>query len=91
MQDFHIDVNQLIHLKDAKDIKVLMDVEQFYFVKWTWVSDAEDNKFHNLRTDVTRRKVSQVNLHSDLESIVFDACHEQIYKVLVLDISNVCS
>lgn len=76
MQDLHVDVNQLIHLKDAKDIKVLMDEEQLYFVKRTWVSDAEDDKFHNLITDVTRCKVSQVNLHSNLESIVFDASHE---------------
>ena len=58
MQDLHINVNQLIHLKDAKDVKVLMDEEQFDFMKITWVSDAEDDKFHNLRTDVARSKIS---------------------------------
>ena len=37
---FHENVNQVIHLQDTEDVKMLMDVEQLHLKIDTGVSDA---------------------------------------------------
>ena len=70
MQDLHINIHQVIHLWDGHDIEMLMNEEQFHLMVSGSVSDAVYYDIHNLVADIEGLQISQVDVHSYLESVI---------------------
>ena len=86
MKNFHININQLVHLENWEDIKVLVDEKDLHLMEHAGVSDTEDNELHDLLIDVWRIHISQVDLSTNLESIISDTNAEEFYKLSMSDL-----
>lgn len=86
VKDVHVDIDQLVHLEDGEDVEVLMYEEDLTLVVHGGVSDAENHKLHDFLADVCRGKVSEIDLHGNLERVISDTDAEQIYELSMSDL-----
>jgi hypothetical protein len=52
IQNLHIDINKVVHLRDSEDVKVLMDEEKLYLMISGWVFEADDQDIHDCVVDI---------------------------------------
>ena len=50
-----------------------MNQEEFHLVEFAWISKTQNNDFHDLGGDVEVGHEPKVDLHTDLERVIFEA------------------
>ena len=70
VQDLHINVYQVVHLRYGHDVKMLMNEKQLHFMVFGWIFQTIDKNVHNFEIYIISRHISQVDLQSYFESII---------------------